>query len=185
MVHLIPRFPQVVVEFVIIIIASFRTAPQDRIGNKIHRPTPPQPPARHGRTQRRQSSSIKPNSNRELTVARKVKEMRKHHHRATPRGPSRYFPLWGRHLSAGAASLRRHGLGPVLVMLSAVDVLLEDGFGLINFPLRLELPDMVVHRAAVGPAAGLVEVEVFVVYFSANAAPVVRACQHAFPRWHC
>lgn len=56
-----------------------------------------------------------------------------------------------------------------------MDVLFEDGIGLVEFELRLELPDVVVDGAAVGPAAGLVEVEFFVVDFVANAAPVIIA----------
>jgi hypothetical protein len=81
----------------------------------------------------------------------------------------------GGHLSAGATSLRRHRLGAVLVMFGTVDILLEDGFRLVDLPLCLELSDVIVYGAAVGPAAGLVEVEVFVVYLSADAAPVALA----------
>lgn len=61
------------------------------------------------------------------------------------------------------------GLG---VIVRAVDALLEDGFCLVDLPFCFELPDVVGYGAAVGPAPGLVEVEVFVEYLAADAAPI-------------
>ena len=92
-------------------------------------------------------------------------------------------------LVGGAAGLGRLGLSHVVhIVLRAVDVLFEDGIGLVELKLRLELPDVVVDSAAVGPAAGLVEVEFFVVDFIANAAPITtdpsqNSSSSSWPEW--
>lgn len=60
------------------------------------------------------------------------------------------------------------GLGELLVLLGAVHALLKDGLGLVELELGLE----VLRGAAVGMAAGVVEVERLIGHFITDVAPV-------------
>jgi hypothetical protein len=75
----------------------------------------------------------------------------------------------------GVAATLLGNLG--LVVFRAVETLLEDGLGIVDLPLGLEVAGLVGHGAAVGPAPRLVEIEVLVNDLAAYASPVCkRSC---------
>lgn len=63
------------------------------------------------------------------------------------------------------------GVGLGQLLLGAVDALLEDGLGLIDVELGLEVAEVVAEAAAVGAAAGVGQVETLVVDLFACVAP--------------
>lgn len=76
--------------------------------------------------------------------------------------PVRTESLDGRRPAALRAVRLGEIIGVVIFLDGAVDGLLKDGFGVIDFELGLEVTHVVGHRAAVGTAAGVVELEALV-----------------------
>lgn len=82
------------------------------------------------------------------------------------------------HLGRGrATALRRVRLGQVIavLLLRAMEGLFEDGLGLIDLELGLEVGGVMGKVAAVGAATGVGEAEVFVGDVIVNSAPIASA----------
>lgn len=75
------------------------------------------------------------------------------------------------HRAAGARGTLGLGESVVILMLRAMDALLEDGLGLIDLKLRLEVVEMVGVTAAVGATASVGEAELFIDYLGSESTP--------------
>lgn len=79
------------------------------------------------------------------------------------------------HGAAGARGALGLGQSVVILMVRAVDALLEDGLGLIDLKLRLEVMEMVRVAAAVGATTRVGEAELLIDYLGAKTTPVATA----------
>lgn len=73
--------------------------------------------------------------------------------------------------AAGARGALCLGESVVILMVRAMDALLEDRLGLIDLKLRLEVVEMVGVTAAVGATASVGEAELFIDYLGSKTTP--------------